>query len=365
MLSITLPYTDSLRALPGGDITAFAILVVVLSVGFDFALALILRILGMLVSRTQTTVDDRILKVLNRYLPPISILTALWLSLETVYHGINLVGSYSDFEIYLTLMLIVAGLLFGSLADAVLVWYGLEIRPKEGRKPRDAEVFPFVRNVIRIAIVAIFVVFVLNRLGFDTTAILTGLGVGGLAVALALQDTLGNFFAGVHILVDKPFRQGDYIKLETGLEGTVAQIGWRTTRLVTIDHNEVIVPNSKLAGSILQNYSTPNDTSGVIYQIGVDCKEDVDRVEKVMDAALHRVAEKQQAMDGKSIWVRFDSFGDYTLNFKFGYVMRGYVNRFDVLKAVNRELFYTFRKEKISIPFPVRVVYGRPLQRGG
>jgi small-conductance mechanosensitive channel len=274
-----------------------------------------------------------------------------------VYPGINLVGGQGDFDVYVTLMLILTGFLLSSIIDAVLLWYGLEMRPKAGKNVRDVEVFPFVRNVVKIAILAISAVFILNRLGFETAAIITGLGVGGIAIALALQDTLGNFFGGLHILMDKPAREEDYVRLENGLEGTVKQIGWRTTRILTTDNNEVIVPNSKLAGSILQNYSTPNDMSAVTYTVGVGCREDVDRVEKAIVAALHRVAKKDQLMDGKSTWARFDSFGDYSLNFKFGYMVRGYVNRFGVLKEVNRELFYAFRKEGISIPYPTRTVY--------
>ncbi|MDD5339846.1 MAG: mechanosensitive ion channel family protein [Candidatus ainarchaeum sp.] len=358
MLSITLPYTEGLRALPGGDITAFFILLFILSTAFNLLLAIVLRIAGEVAGRTKTTIDDRILKVMAGYLPPISILTALWLAVEAVYPGALILGSYNDFDVYVTLLLIILGFLLSSLADAVLLWYGIEIRARAGRKSRDEEVFPFVRNIVRITILAVFAVFILNRMGFETAAIITGLGIGGLAVALALQDTLGNFFAGVHILVDKPFREENYVKLDNGMEGTIKKIGWRTTRMVTLAQNEVIVPNSKLASAVVENYSTPSDLSGVLYQVGVDYKEDIDDVEKVITEALRRSAKKTQMVDEQTIWVRFDSFGDYALNFKFGYLVKGaYVNRFNVLKDVNRELFYSFKKEGIGIPFPVRVIY--------
>lgn len=360
VLSITLPYLDSLKALPGADITAFIIILAVLAVALDALLTLVLKLLGFLVGKTQTTLDDRILKAMSAFLPIISVLTALWISLEAVYPDFEFNNQYSDFDIYVNIMLVIVGFMLGAIADAVLIWYGIEIRPSKVKKVRDDEVFPFVRNVVKIAIIIVFMVFVLQRLGFETSAIITGLGVGGLAVALALQDTLGNFFGGVHILVDKPFREEDYIKLENGLEGTVKQIGWRTTRIVTPAQNELIVPNSKLAGSILENFSSPNELSSVTYTVGVDCKEDIDDVEKIITDALRETARTDAHMDAQSIWVRFDSFGDYALNFKFGYNIRGYVNRFGTLKQVNRELFYAFRKHRVTIPFPVRVVYNAP-----
>ena len=355
VFTIVLPFTDALSALPGGLLTAAVIMFVVLSLAFQLVLMLILKVASMFVGHTQTTLDDRVLKAVSAYLPAIAIVTALMIALEATYPDLTL-GQYKEFDIYLILMLAIAGFLLSSVADAVLVWYGLEIRVDK-RKVKENEVFPFVRNVVKVSIILIFLVFVFQKLGFETGAIITGLGVGGLAVALALQDTLGNFFAGVHILVDKPFKEDDFIKLETGLEGTVKQIGWRTTRLVTPNHNEVIVPNSKLANSILENYSTPSDLSGVSYTVGVDCKEDIDAVEKIITEAIHAVAKRGQTIDDQTIWVRFDSFGDYSLDFKFGYMVKGYVNRFAAIKEVNRELFYAFKKHDINIPFPVRVVY--------
>ncbi len=361
--AITIPYMETLMGFPGGQVTAFLVLFAALAIVFDICLTVVLKALGLLVGRTKTTLDDRVLKAVGRYLPYISAATSLYISFESVYPGMVAVGGYNITDMYVLILLAIAGFLISSVADAFLVWYGIEIRP-DRRKAREEEVFPFVRNVVKIAILLIFIVFILQRTGFDTTAIVTGLGVGGLAVALALQDTLSNFFAGVHILVDKPFREEDYIKVEPAagspIEGTVKKIGWRTTRMLTPAMNEVVVPNSKLAGSTLENLSVPSESSGVSYTIGVDCREDIEEVEAVITKALEDAARRAKCMEAPSIWVRFDSFGDYSLNFKFGYLVKGYVNRWDALKEVNKELFYSFKKKDINVPFPVRVVYPPP-----
>lgn len=335
----------------------FLAMFVVLASIIHLALSIVLAIAKRIVRHTDFTLDERILNALGDFILPFSVVTGLWLSLESVYPGLVLIDGYDGFDLYLIALLAITGFMLSAIADAVLLWYGMKIRPD--RKVKEKYVFPFVRNVVKVAIVLIFLVFVLHKLGFETGALITGLGVGGLAVALALQDTLGNFFAGVHILIDKPFKEEDFVKLESGLEGTVKEIGWRTTRLVTPAMNEVIVPNSKLSSSILENYCTPNNLSGVFYVIGVDYKEDIDQVEKAINDVLHKVAKANDLMDEDSIWVRFDSFGDFSLNFKFGYRVKGYVNRFKVLKEVNHDLFYSFKKKKIEIPFPVRVVYNK------
>lgn len=351
-----IPYMENLMALPGGEPTAFIVLLAVLAIAFAIVLMVVLKIFQFIVGKTKTTLDDKVSKALRAYLPSIALLTSLLIALEVVYPGVIVLGDFSEFDLYIILMLGIAGFLVSSLADAFLTWYGMELRPT-GEKVREEEVYPFVRNVIKLGVLTVFLVFILQRLGFDTTAIITGLGVGGLAVALALQDTLANFFAGVHILVDRPFERRDYIKVDSGVEGTIKEIGWRTTRISTIGKDVVVVPNSKLANSTVTNYSKPMDKTGLLYTIGVDCKEDVDSVDKIITEALKRVAAKNDLLDGDTIWVRFDSFGDYTLNFKFGYLVRGYKNQWKVLKDVNRELFYTFKKKKITIPFPVRVTY--------
>lgn len=356
VFGIVIPYLDALMELPGGKPTAFVVVLIALTVIFQIALMVALRLLKFLVGKTETTLDDRLLRAAGSYLPIIAFFTSFYISLEAVYPEIQLVQGFSDSDLYIVAMLAIAGFLLGSLGDQLMLWYGTEIRPRR-KGVREEEVFPFVRGVIKITVVLVFAVFVLQRLGFDTTAIITGLGIGGLAVALALQDTLANFFAGVHILVDKPFKEDDYIKLESGIEGTVVQIGWRTTRMVTLAMNEIVVPNSKLAGSVLENYSSPRDLSGESYMIGVDYREDIDSVEKIITDSLKAVGKRNPLMDEASIWVRFDSFGDFSLNFKFGYLVKGHINRFAVYKEVNRELFYSFKKNDINIPFPVRVVY--------
>lgn len=357
MFAANIPYIETLTALPGGNIAAFLVLLVVLFIVFSAALMIALGIFRFIVRKTKTSLDDRVAKALRAYVLPLSIMTALLISLEIIYPGVVLFGDLSSMDLYIVVMLGIAGLLASSLADALLLWYGIELREtKTGVK--EKEVYPFVRNIVRVVIVVLFIVFILQRLGFDTTAIITGLGIGGLAVALALQDTLANFFAGVHILVDKPFRRGDYIKMESGLEGVVKEIGWRTTRIAALGRDKVVVPNSKLAGSTVRSYSKPKTgEAGVLYEIGVDYKEDIDKVEKLITQSLRNVAKKNEHMQGKTLWVRFDSFGDYALNFKFGYIVNGYINQWAVLKDVNRELFYALKKSKVQIPFPVRVLY--------
>jgi small-conductance mechanosensitive channel len=355
------PYISFINDVPGGPPALFLIILIVLTIVFHVALALLVRILSLLVKKTKTTLDDRILKKVSSYFPIAAMLSALAIALNSVYPEFQL-GSFTEWDVYLILILGLLAVVLSSIIDIVLVWYGQEIRPSK-QKLSEKETFPFVRNVIKVLIYSVFMIFVLQRAGFDTTALLTGLGVGGLAVALALQDTLSNFFAGLHLLIDKPFREGDYIKLENGMEGWIRRIGWRTTKMMTWKNNSIFIPNTKLGNAILENYSPQKRSYGVYYTLGVDYKEDIDAVEQTIQDVLKKVSKKNDLMVPESQWTRFDSFGDYSLNFKFGYMVKGYTNRFSVLKGVQRELFYTFKKKKISIPYPVKVVYNKEMKK--
>jgi len=340
---------------PEGSILTFVILAVVLSIIFQLLLMLVRTVAKFAVGRTRTTLDDEVLHVVSGYFPPLAVFTALFISIELVYPGLT-VGRYTEFDIYLMLMLAVLAFLISGTIDVALVWYGMKIQPPKRKEISRRNIFPFVRNVIRIAVFLLFGVFILQIAGLDTTALITGLGIGGLAVALALQGTLSNFFAGVHILIDKPFREGDYIILEGGQEGVVDRIGWRTTKLITLGKDEIIVPNAKLAESIVKNESTPKDETGVIYTIGVSYKSDVDKVVETIKQAVKNVEGRNEFLVKDSAFARLDGYGDYALKFKFGYLVYGYRNQFSVLADVNREIFKEFKKNKIEIPYPMMVV---------
>ncbi len=201
----------------------------------------------------------------------------------------------------------------------------------------------------------------LNTLGISITPLLTALGVGGLAVALALQGSLANLFAGIHILVEKPIHVGDYIKLESGQEGYVVDIGWRTTRIRMLPNNMVIVPNAKLAESIVINYHLPEKRMSVLIPISVSYESDPVRIEAIL------MEEATSAMDhvpGLSAepapFVRFiPGFGESSLDFTLIVQVNEFVDQYLVQHELRKRIFARFQREGIEIPFPQRVVHVR------
>jgi small-conductance mechanosensitive channel len=185
-----------------------------------------------------------------------------------------------------------ASLLIVSVTFAVARFLADVISSYTDRLHLETGVPGLTKALVRGTIYLIGLLIFMNTPGISITPILTALGVGGLAVGLALRDSLANLFAGIHILVEKPLRVGDFIKLESGQEGYVVDIGWRTTRIRMLPNNMIVVPNTKLAESIVTNYYLPETRMSVLIPISVSYGSDPSKVESVLvDEATRAVGE--------------------------------------------------------------------------
>ena len=168
------------------------------------------------------------------------------------------------------------------------------------RNPSVRPALNIGRGIVRIAVAVLATITALESLGVPVAPLLTTLGIGSLAVALALQDTLANFFAGLHLLADRPVRPGDYIKLIEGAEGFVETIGWRSSRLRTTANNIVVVPNQKLSQAILTNFHLPISNVTMTITLTVAADADADAADRALNEELARaVAEIADLKDSK------------------------------------------------------------------
>lgn len=213
--------------------------------------------------------------------------------------------------------------------------------------------------VVKAVIFAMGFLIVLGSLGISITPILTALGVGGLAVALALQDTLSNLFAGVHILVERSVKVGDYVKVSSGEEGFVSDIGWRTTRIRQLGDNIIIIPNNKLSQSVITNFSMPGERMALPIKVGVSYSSDIDRVERVLlEEAQKAVGEVKGLLPEPLPAVRLvPGFTESSIELTLVVQVDGYAAQFDVQHELRKRIFKRFKSEGIEFPFPSRTVY--------
>jgi small-conductance mechanosensitive channel len=212
---------------------------------------------------------------------------------------------------------------------------------------------------IKVSIWILGLLVLLGGLGISVTPVLTALGVGGLAVALALQDTLSNFFAGLHLLVERPIRVGDFVKLESGQEGYVMDIGWRTTRIRMLPNNMVILPNSKLTQSIVTNYYLPEPRMALLIPISVSYAADPDHIERIL---LEEVQHAQPKIPGlladPAPAVQFiPGFGPSSLDFTLICHVREFTDQHPAQHELRKRILKRFRQEGIEIPYPQQTVH--------
>jgi small-conductance mechanosensitive channel len=217
-----------------------------------------------------------------------------------------------------------------------------------------------IPNITRVMVIGLGILVMLGTLGVQITPILTAFGVGGLAVALALQDTLSNLFAGFYITLNKQIRVGDPIKLETGFEGLVTDINWRTTTIKDSAQNLVIVPNAKLAQMTVTNFALPEPQMTVRIDVGVSYDCDPERAEEtLLDEAKKMMAELKGFVPSSVPTVRITNFAESSMEFALFFQIHDHTLNLPLQTEVRKRIYRRFKQEGIEIPFPVRTVYLR------
>jgi small-conductance mechanosensitive channel len=206
-------------------------------------------------------------------------------------------------------------------------------------------------------LIALAVLIFLSTVGISITPILASLGIGSLAVALALQDTLANLFAGIFMITEKPIAAGNFIKLESGEQGYVSRVGWRCTHIRMLGDSEVVVPNAKLASSVITNFSLPQEQLSVTMEIGVHYDSDLPEVERVtLEVARDVMATVDGALRGFDPRLRFHTFGDSSINFNLWLGANSYRSSLLVKHELVKRLHARYRAEGIVVPYPIRTL---------
>lgn len=250
-------------------------------------------------------------------------------------------------------------IVFSRMAGSLIRFYGAGI---SGALP----VTTLTQNLAQLFVFILGVLVLMNLLGIPITPILTALGVGGLAVALALQDTLSNLFAGFYVAVAGQVRLGDYIRLNTGEEGYVTDISWRSTTIRALANNLIVVPNAKLAQAVVTNFHLPEKRMGISVVVGVGYDTDPDRMEAIL---LEEARQAAGAVPGllaePAPSVRFDpGFGDSSLGFTLNCQVAEFTDQFLVRHELRKRILKRLVAEGIDIPYPTRTVYVRSQGQG-
>lgn len=230
----------------------------------------------------------------------------------------------------------------------------IALRTAEARSAAAAT--SLLTNLVAITIYAAGAIIVLGYYGISIAPLITALGVGGMAVALGLQESLANLFAGLHLILSKQVRVDDYIRLDSDNEGRVTDITWRYTTILTSANNTVVVPNAKLSSAILTNYDMPEPQIAVIIPVGVSYDSDLEKVETVTVAVAADVMERLEGSMVKTPAIFFHTFGDSSIDFNVVLYAPRFTDRTQLKHEFIKALTQRYREEGIDIPFPVRTI---------
>ena len=252
-------------------------------------------------------------------------------------------------------ILFVLGVISGTIVCAHII--SAIIKKYSAKLEAALPVTTLTQNVSKIIIFAIGLLIALHSLGISVTPILATLGVGGLAVALALQETLSNLFAGFHVIMSRQIRIGDYVKLESGQEGYVTDIDWRTTKIRMLPNSVILVPNTKLTSTIITNYHLPDKRLEISVDLSVHYNTDLVKAERViMEVAKETMRGIKGASADFEPSVRYNSFGDSGITLTVSLMAKEFADQFLLKHEFIKRLHERLRKEDIVIPYPVRAV---------
>jgi small-conductance mechanosensitive channel len=219
--------------------------------------------------------------------------------------------------------------------------------------------------LLQVFIYLIGILIMLSYFGISIMPIITTLGIGGLAIGLALKDTLSNIFSGLYILLEKNIKVGDFIELENGKKGYVMNINWRTTTIKTLSNDVVILPNEKLAQSIVVNFAKPAELTRVALEIPVSYDTDIDKFEKIVMEEVYNLAKENDKLllDPAPVLRFIPGFGDSSLNFTLYFSAANYENGFLVQSELRKRIFKRLKNEGIEIPYPQLDVHIKDIKK--
>jgi len=325
----------------------FAIFIITLILGYFVRKAVFLHLMRWS-KNTKTQFDDIVISALRNPFIIWFLMLGIYFALETSTLPENLTNLIDKGLLVLGIFSIT--LVISNIAGRLIKVYSVKV---ESALP----VTSLTQNISRIIIFGTGVLIILNSLGISITPILATLGVGGLAVALALQDTLSNLFSGFHIIIARQVRIGDYIKLDSGGEGYVTDINWRTTKIKMLPNNVILVPNSKLTQAIIVNYYLPDKEIAVLVNLGVHYKSDLKKVERITcEVAREVMKDVIGGVPDFEPFIRYGDFGDFSINLTVILRAKEFVDQYLIKHEFIKRLHERYTKEGIVIPYPIRAL---------
>lgn len=318
-----------------------------------------------IITKTESDLDDKILAIVLERTMSIAAISGMYFGLRELSEGLTAANTtffkfleYSNAALYVLMALVLTAL--GIRISDTLIRHALHSVAEKESSNFDQAFAPLVNRLVNILVAVVAVMIVFDHFGQNVSSLLVLLSVGSLAIGLAAQDTISNMISGFVIMFDRPFRIGDRVKIPTGEEGDVYEIGMRSTKILDFDNNLVIVPNSEFLKTRIVNYSFPVSVVRVTVEVNVAYGSDITKVKKILldHARAHPDVLKTPAPE-----VYLMKLGENALQFKLFCRVASFKQQFATAEKLRIQIYEAFNKAKIEIALPQQIVHVRERKR--
>ncbi len=333
---------------------AIALIIIVLSVMLGKVIYWIFsKFVRLLTARTKTRMDDIIVDMIEEPAVFLVIVMGIWFALKSLI--LPEVVTTVIANAYQVIIALLVGWLLTRLFDALYKEYLVPLTDKT-ENDLDDQLMPILGKGVKMIIWAMAIIIGLNNAGYDVAALIAGLGIGGLALAMAAKDTVSNIFGGFTIFADRPFTINDRIKI-AGYDGTVIEIGVRSTRLKTLEGRIVTIPNAKFADAPVENV-TWEPSRKVKLDLGLTYDTTPEKMEKAM--GLLQAINDANPRTEENATIAFNAFGDFAMNIMFIYYIKKGEAIAGTQSEINMEILKQFNAEGLEFAFPTQTLYNIP-----
>ena len=309
------------------------------------------KVLKRMATKTKTKADYIILDMIEEPVAFAVVIAGVWYGL---HFGLSMSQRWGELveKAYDILIIFNVAWMLSRLVDALIKEYAIPFVEKT-ESDLDDQLLPIGRKGIKFSLWILAIIVVLDNAGYDVAALVAGLGIGGLAFALAAQDTIANLFGGFTIFLDKPFKINDRVQVD-GYDGTVTEIGIRSTRLKTLDGRILTIPNKSIAHNPTVNV-TSEPTRKVVMNLGLTYDMDDQQMQLGMDTLKAIAAEMEASVENPL--VAFNAFGDFSLNILFIYFIKKEADILNTMTAMNMAILKRFNEQELDFAFPSQTIY--------
>jgi MscS family membrane protein len=344
--------SNILNSILGNIYLKFLFILAVSGVVAFIAKFIVREFLKPLAKKTKTKIDDLIIKSISSIIFYAVIVLGLKIGIQHFEFETNVIGSIVNSLFIIIVVFLVIGIITNFSKHWLKEW------ASKTDSTADDRLIPLVAKILKAVVIILGFFFIFDTWNINISPLLATAGIAGIAIGFAVRDSLANILGGIQLVLDKTFKVGDKVELDSGEMGVILDIGIRSTKLKTYDNEVIYIPNGSLANTKVKNFTVPDLTVRVNVNFGVEYGSDPEKVRRVVLDAVKKI---DTVIEDPEPVVQFLNMSDFSLDFVARVWVQSYTDAYATKLKVTDEIYNALNKAHIGIPFPTRTVYTKSI----